>query len=110
MVPDATRPRRTGTKGESAGFAAVTPSFGANSMRLILAVFLMLPLAACGSSSNVSRSNASPPTVSFNVDDTKHMDEANERAAAYCSRYDRPARLENLSLQNGYYVATYVCA
>ena len=78
-------------------------------MRLILAVFLMLPLAACGSSSNVSRSNASPPTVSFNVDDTKHMDEANEKAAEFCSRYDRPAHLDSLGQLNEYYVATYSC-
>ncbi|HZF32300.1 MAG TPA: hypothetical protein VE914_00700 [Candidatus Angelobacter sp.] len=78
-------------------------------MRLILAMLLILPLAACGSSHNVSRANASPPTVSFNVDDTKHMDEANDRAAEFCSRYSLPPRLDSVVLQNGYYVATYVC-
>lgn len=78
-------------------------------MRLTLALILILPLAACGSSHNVSRADASPPTVTYNVDDTKHMDEANDKAAAFCSRYDRPARLDSLDLQNGYYVATYVC-
>jgi hypothetical protein len=78
-------------------------------MRLVLAVLLTLPLAACGSSHDVSRASASPPTVSFNVDDTKHMDEANDRAAEFCSRYALPARLESLDLQNGYYVATYTC-
>jgi len=82
---------------------------GANTMRLILAVLLTLPLAACGSSHNVSRASAAPPTVSFNVDDTKHMDEANDRAAAFCSRYNLPARLDSLDLQNGYYVARYSC-
>jgi hypothetical protein len=64
---------------------------------------------ACGSSHDVSRAAAAPPTVTFNVDDTKHMDEANGRAAEFCSRYNRPARLESLDQQNGYYVATYVC-
>ena len=78
-------------------------------MRLILALLLTLPLAACGSSHDVSRASASPPTVAFNVDDTKHMDEANDRAAAFCSRYDLPPRLDSLDQQNGYYVATYVC-
>jgi hypothetical protein len=78
-------------------------------MRVILAMLLMLPLAACGSSQNVTRADASPPTVTYNVDDTKHMDEADGKAAAFCSRYDRPARLQSLDQQNGYYVATYVC-
>lgn len=78
-------------------------------MRAILAMLLMLPLAACGSSQNVTRADASPPTVTYNVDDTKHMDEADGKAAAFCSRYDRPARLQSLDQQNGYYVATYVC-
>jgi hypothetical protein len=108
MVPEAADP--AGTKRESAGFAAITaPSFGVSMMRLIFAVLLTLPLAACGSSHDVSRASASPPTVSFNVDDTKHMDDANERAAAYCSQYDRPARLDSLGQLNESYVATYSC-
>lgn len=80
-------------------------------MRVIVAILLMLmlPLAACGSSANVTRAEASPPTVTYNVDDTKHMDEADDKAAAFCSRYNRPARLESLDQQSGYYVATYVC-
>jgi hypothetical protein len=47
--------------------------------------------------------------VSFNLDDTKHMDEANEQAAEFCSRYDRPARLDSLGQLNESYVATYSC-
>jgi hypothetical protein len=78
-------------------------------MRWVFAVLLTLSLAACGSSHDVSRANASPPTVSFNVDDTKHMDEANEQAAEFCSRYDRPARLDSLGQLNESYVATYSC-
>jgi hypothetical protein len=78
-------------------------------MRLIFAMLLTLPLAACGSSQNVTRADASPPMVTYNVDDTKHMDEANAKAADFCSRYARPARLRSLDQQNGYYVATYVC-
>jgi hypothetical protein len=75
-------------------------------MRVILAMLLMLPLAACGSQ-NVTRRRLAP-TVTYNVDDTKHMDEA-DGSAVFCSRYDRPARLQGLDQQNGYYVATYVC-
>jgi hypothetical protein len=78
-------------------------------MRVMVAMLLMLPLVACGSSENVTRAEASPPTITYNVDDTKHMDEADDKAAAFCSRYNRPARLESLDQQNGYYVATYVC-
>ena len=78
-------------------------------MRWMPVALLMLPLAACGSSHDVSRASAAPPTVSFNVDDTKHMDEANEQAAEFCSRYDRPARLDSLGQLNEYYVATYSC-
>jgi len=79
-------------------------------MRVILAMLLTLPLVACGSSQNVTRANASPPAIAFNVDDTKHLDEANDKAAAFCGRYNRPARLESLDQQNGYYVANYVCS
>lgn len=78
-------------------------------MRVIFALLLALPLAGCGSSHDVSRASAAPPTVTYNVDDTKHLDEANDRAAAFCSQYSRPARLDSLDQQNGYYVATYVC-
>jgi hypothetical protein len=78
-------------------------------MRVILAMLLTLPLVACGSSDNVTRADASPPTITYNVDDTKHMDEADAKAAGFCSHYSRPARLESLDQQNGYYVATYVC-
>lgn len=78
-------------------------------MRLSPVVLLLLPLAACGSSDNVSRASASPPTVSFNVDDTKHMDEANDRAAQFCSHYGLPARLDSLGQLNDRYVATYSC-
>jgi hypothetical protein len=78
-------------------------------MRVILAMLLTLPLAACGSSQNVTRADASPPTITYNVDDTKHLDEANDKAAAFCSRYNQPARLESLDQQDGYYVANYVC-
>jgi hypothetical protein len=78
-------------------------------MRLIVAMLVTLPLVACGSSENVTRAEAAPPTVTYNVDDTKHMDEADAKAAAFCSRHNRPARLESLDQQNGYYVATYVC-
>jgi hypothetical protein len=78
-------------------------------MRLIVAMLVTLQLVACGSSENVTRAEASPPTITYNVDDTKHMDEADDKAAAFCSRYNRPARLERLDQQNGYYVATYVC-
>src|SRR5262249_54515757 len=97
-------------KGGDPGFCShPSPMIGANTMRLILAALLTLPLAACGSSHNVSRASAAPPTVSFNVDDTRHMDEANDRAAQFCSRYNLPARLDSLDLQNGYYVARYSC-
>jgi hypothetical protein len=78
-------------------------------MRLVFAILTMLPLVACGSSDNVKRADVSPPKVTFNIDDTKHMNEADDKATAYCSRYDRSARLENLAQQNGYYVATYDC-
>ena len=78
-------------------------------MRVFFAMLLTLPLVACGSSENVTRADASPPTITYNVDDTKHMDEADSKAATFCSRYSRPARLESLDQQNGYYVATYVC-
>lgn len=78
-------------------------------MRVILAMLLTLPLVACGSSRNVTRADASPPTITYNVDDTRHLDDANDKAAAFCSRYDRPARLVSLDQQNGYYVASYVC-
>lgn len=78
-------------------------------MRVLLALLLMLLLVACGSSRNVTRADASPPTITFNVDDTRYMAEADARADAFCSRYDRPARLESLDQQNGHYVANYVC-
>jgi len=78
-------------------------------MRVVLAMLLTLPLIACGSSENVTRADASPPTITYNVDDTKHMGEADDKAAAFCSRYNWPARLESLDQQNGYSVATYVC-
>ena len=78
-------------------------------MRVFLALMLMLPLVACGSSSNVTRADASPPTVTYNVDDTRHMEEADARADGFCSRYDRPARLVSLDRQNDHYVANYVC-
>jgi hypothetical protein len=78
-------------------------------IRVIFALLLTVPVVACGSSENVTRAGASPPTVTYNVDDTKHLDEANDKAAAFCSRYDRPARLDSLDQQNGRYVATYVC-
>ena len=78
-------------------------------MRVILAMLLTLPLAACGSPQNVTRADASPPTITYNVDDTKHMGEADDKAAAFCGHYNRPARLESLDQQTGCYVATYVC-
>ena len=78
-------------------------------MRLVFAILAMLPLVACGSSDNVKRADVSPPRVTFNIDDTKHMNEADDKATAYCGRYDRAARLESLVQQNGYYVANYVC-
>jgi hypothetical protein len=37
------------------------------------------------------------------------MGEADDKAAAFCGHYNRPARLESLDQQTGYYVATYVC-
>lgn len=75
---------------------------------LLLGATLALP--ACASRDAVSRTDSSPPTVSYTYDDDEDYDEVLRRAEDHCEdNYDRNAVLLTRGREGDDYEATFRC-
>jgi hypothetical protein len=81
----------------------------AASVGLVMAATLLL--AACGGgggNSGLQRINAVAPAVTYSYQGDQ-LDQATDRATAYCRRFDQEAKLNDLRTQDGTHYATYDC-
>ena len=68
-----------------------------------------LLLDACGGGdSGVQRIHAVAPAVTYSYQGDQ-LDQATDRATAYCRRFDQEAKLSDLHTENGTHFATYDC-
>ena len=69
-----------------------------------------LLLGACGGGSDAAlqRVHAVAPAVTYSYQGDQ-LDQATERATAYCRRFDQEAKLSDLHTQEGTHFATYDC-
>ncbi|MFO1058527.1 MAG: hypothetical protein U1E53_16360 [Dongiaceae bacterium] len=70
---------------------------------------LATALTACGSHRDEpQRVSATRPSVTYSYDGDK-LDQAADKARAYCDNLNQEAKLRDLSTQNGIHYATYDC-
>ena len=70
---------------------------------------LAAALTACGSHRDEpQRVSATRPSVTYSYDGDK-LDQAADKARAYCDNLNQDAKLRDLSTQNGIHYATYDC-
>ena len=70
-----------------------------------------LLLGGCGGGSDgggLQRVHAVAPAVTYSYQGDQ-LDQATERATAYCRRFDQEAKLSDLRTQDGTHYATYDC-
>jgi hypothetical protein len=70
----------------------------------------VLLLAACGGGGDggVQRIHAVAPAVTYSYQGDQ-LDQATDRATAYCRRFDQEAKLSDLHTEDGTHFATYDC-
>jgi hypothetical protein len=84
----------------------------AGMQRIVLAcagLALAAALSACGSDRGAPQKvTATRPSVTYSYEGDK-LDEAAEKARAYCGNLNQEAKLRDLSTQNGVHYAIYDC-
>ena len=70
----------------------------------------LLLLGACGGGGDggVQRIHAVAPAVTYSYEGDQ-LDQATDRATAYCRRFDQEAKLSDLHTEEGTHFATYDC-
>jgi hypothetical protein len=74
----------------------------------LMASALLLGACGGGGDAGVQRIHAVAPAVTYSYQGDQ-LDQATDRATAYCRRFEQEAKLSDLHTENGIHFATYDC-